>query len=356
LATAANAQGIRLAQASAAGAPADPPAAVPADAYYSNGNGSDNGWHASGDVGFYILKPQWRSNPAYVTSISAGNKSIQSVKDFDFALGFVPKISIGAENGCGFGVRVNWWGLANATSGNAAVTSAGTDNAIESAFPLGAGFAVSSINGVFQSRASLRMTVFDLEATQDMQLGQWALKLSGGLRYAHIAQSYDATLIGTEFGAAVLDKTTSGHSFNGVGPTASIDVQYRICSSNWSLYANARGSLLFGRTRQSASLSESFQPNGRSVITTVAARSAGSDATLIPVGEIEVGARWERECGRRLVYVQAGFVGQVWFDAGNSSRAAPVLEGDSLFTDAGASPTDSNLGLLGFNISAGLRW
>jgi hypothetical protein len=371
LATSARAQDKKLPEAPAAkaDAPAEAikaPAAIPADAAYSNGNG-DGGccWHATGDVGFYELKPQWRSNPAYILNMpNSGGGGPQTIVDFDHGLTFIPRISIGVENNNGFGFRVNWWQFISTNAVGFALTSA---NQLITASPLGAGFTTNT-DGNFTAKSTLRMVVFDFEATKDIQLDQWALKLSGGVRYAHISQNYNANFTSTfgegDGGNTFVDSrsVSSGTSFNGAGPTASIDVQRRLGNSNFSLYANARGSLLFGRTKQAANSGEvfkSFNAFGQLISVTnssgVSVKSQ-SEATIIPVGELELGVRWERDWGRRLVYVQAAFVGQVWFEAGNSSRSAPVLGPFTSQDENGASPLDNDLGLLGFTMTAGLRW
>jgi hypothetical protein len=351
-------------KADAAPAAAAPAAAIPADASCNNGCCCFGCWHATGDVGFYFLKPVWRSNPAiiYFQSNNPGGGAPATnaavVSDFDYGLNFVPKISIGAENDHGFGVRVNWWQFATGTTRSATLNPpAAGFNELASAFPLGAGFTALT-PGIMTAGANLRMVVFDFEATQDVVFNQWALQLSGGVRYAHISQNYNATFNGAFDGpgGTLTDVVTSGHSFNGAGPTFSVDVERRLGSSNFSLYVNTRGSLLFGRTKQSAS----------SVITRVTGAGSASasnpqnnmsnsEATNIPVGELEIGARWERDWGRRSAFVQVGLVGQAWFRAGNSSRSTPVM-GNDFLPNEGATPTDDTLGLVGFNLTAGLHW
>ena len=62
--------------------------------------------------------------------------------------------------------------------------------------------------------AHLNMNVWTFEVTQDYQWGPCTMMVAGGLRYAHIAQRYDAVDLTTPSRFVV-----SGHNFDGIGPT-----------------------------------------------------------------------------------------------------------------------------------------
>jgi hypothetical protein len=75
-----------------------------------------------------------------------------------------------------------------------------------------------------------------------------------------------------------------------------------------------------------------------------------SQASVLPVGELEIGAEYGRDLGRAYLVVQLGFVGQVWWGAGNAANST-VLNGSSFRAD-----NASNLGLVGLAFRLGLSF
>ena len=100
-------------------------------------------------------------------------------------------------------------------------------------------------------REFLQLDVWDFEADQALDFGYWTMLFSGGLRYAHLAQNYNAFLLasatnvnnGNLFNES--GGITSGHSFNGAGPTIALEVMRKLGDSGFALYAGARGAVLF---------------------------------------------------------------------------------------------------------------
>jgi hypothetical protein len=68
--------------------------------------------------------------------------------------------------------------------------------------------------------------------------------------------------------------------------------------------------------------------------------------SLMPVGELEVGAEYGYQFGRARVFAQTGLVGQIWWGAGNASDTADNLSSDS----------SSNLGFIGLVFRAGVTY
>jgi hypothetical protein len=111
-------------------------------------------------------------------------------------------------------------------------------------------------------------------------------------------------------------------------------------------YGNFRGSLLFGTVKQSASLA------GAGTVDTEDVTSSGHG--VLPVGELEIGLGWERDMGTAHVFVRSGLISQVWYEAGNASRSAVAVA--PFGAPANAAAFDSNLGLFGFSVRAGVDY
>jgi hypothetical protein len=285
------------------------------------------------DVGFLILTPHWKTNPALFIS-RGGDRIVE--KDFTDATQFVPRLSAGYVNGDGFGGRIGWWGFATSQTDQIANTGNLT---IFSAAPLGIGID-DTIGGMAASMA-LRMDVWDLELIKAFDHGCWSGLLTGGVRYAHMSQDYNA--VEFEVGNVPDEIILSGHNFDGVGPTVSLQVRRDV---GQALYVSAttRGSLLFGQGEQTVTeIDDGF----------LGVANATYDLVL-PVAEIELGAGWKREMGRGVAFAEAGFNAQAWIDAGNASRSAGLNEFGDAFEHGTIS--DPTLGLFGFYLKAGLTF
>src|SRR5262245_7884099 len=71
------------------------------------------------DVGFMILRPAWKTNPAFFTFESGGSGTNLTEHDFNFGEQFVPEISLGYMGSNGLGFRTSWWGFALSSAENA---------------------------------------------------------------------------------------------------------------------------------------------------------------------------------------------------------------------------------------------
>jgi hypothetical protein len=193
------------------------------------------------------------------------------------------------------------------------------------------------------ANAKLEMNVWDFEVTDEIRCDKWSLLLSGGIRYAHLNQHYDAIdPLGDSF-------IQSSHGFNGAGPTLALEGRRHIGETGLYLYGYSRGALLFGDSKQDAYAG--FLTNG--VPSGLDGQAHSFQHPVMPVVELELGAGWQRAMGRGVVFVQGGLVAQCWFNAGNSSRSNfDINQSD----DGDATPKDDNLGLIGFSLKAGVNW
>jgi hypothetical protein len=295
------------------------------------------------DVYAMVLEPSWTNNPAFITTVDARRQT-----DFGFDMQFVPKISLGWLSGDGYGFRTTWWGFAEGA------TRVGLDpnGILFSALPLGIGIADIAPGNTLVARAHLAMNVWDAEAIDLLESGCWSFLFAGGLRYAHVAQRYDATeFLGTS--TEIESSMSSGHSFNGFGPTVALETRYTIGGGGLYLLGNVRGSLLFGkRTQVAFAESEIVSPLEGALGNGV----GDSSKVVLPVGELELGVGYRSPAERRVgLVVETSLIAQEWIGAGNSSRSQPDFKSNS-DVDIPGGATNDNLGLFGFSVKAGINW
>ena len=327
-------------------------------------NGADRLWrgHFVAGAGAYIIKPYFQDNPAFFarrTTISSGGTTFSMETstcqhDFCWGLDAAPIIWLGYVSECGLGVRARWW-LFDQRSATSAVSDANTT--ILSASPGGLSiispsffgsplFPVLNSTPTFTS-SNLKLDVWDFEATQETAVGRWALLFSAGFRYAHLSQDYDAiqaSVRGTPPGPVGIltvifrqtESLTSGHNFNGAGPTLAIEGRRPLGNSGISLFANLRGTMLFGQSKQrvdQTTVTKVFDFSSIAVTDFAYVRD-----TVLPVAELEMGVEYARTWRAVRPFLRTGLVAQTWFDAGS------------------ASSLDGNLGFLGLSVTAGLNY
>lgn len=320
--------------------PVTPPApatliAAPACCDKDNCNSHEGSICLFGDVGISIMRPYFKNNPAFL--VGGG---LAGVRQIDFGMGtqFVPEISLGVVGPNDMGARITWWGFA--TGDHETVTGS---PAMLTAAPLGLQITAAGAGDVLAADAHLSMNVWTFEATQDFQMGPWTILVAGGLRYAHIAQRYDA--VDTTIPAVV----RSGHNFDGIGPTLYARGRRQCGCSGAYVFSDARGSLLVGLAKQDAFVGLS-RP--------ISLEFATSSRTVMPVGELELGVGWRREMDGIDVFIETGVTGQTWLEAGSSSRSTitPNLSGPPVPPTTFNNTVDYNLGLMGITIRAGINY
>jgi hypothetical protein len=345
-----------------------------------------HGSHLIGGAGFYVMKAFPGNDPAltistttFTTDVATGSitRTVTpgSIMDFDHKYEVAPIVWLGYVSDSGLGARVRWWHYDESNSLSAVNPQVGpvpppvngilTFNslAISSASVLGLGPVTSfgSVDGPEQVLAAnkIRLNVWDFEATQELHSGCWTFGVSAGLRYAMLSQRYAATRLGftgvpplagqdgdgDDVIFADSNSLLANHSFNGAGPTASLDIRRPIGGRGLALYGTARGSILFGRNKQSAISLTTFRAGetvdlaeDENIDTATGLSMAANHDQVMPVAEVEAGAEWSRQMGRVVPLVRVGIVAQSWFDAGSATS----LTGD--------------LGFFGLTFGAGLSF
>ena len=328
--------------------PEDPPCCV-AD------RGGEPEIHAGGHftlgAGLYALEPYFQTNPAYRRQNGLPGPNVTPIMtqtDFHYGMHAEPLTWLGYVNDCGLGARVRWWQF-NVHAATAPVGPFFPSGGVGSATVLGSAIATSEVSSQAIAFASdLHMNVWDFEVTQNLTLCNSVCTFSGGIRYAHLAQDYQAgSASAFPFGGSTqifdtLDLLLFSHNFNGAGPTFAFEGHRPLGHTGFALYGSARGAVLFGSAHQRL-FTGGLQQNG-SIGTSL--RAETDTDSVLPVGEFEVGAEYGHCFGPVHAFAQLAFVGQVWFGAGNASNS------DGVFTSG--SGNSNNLGLVGLVIRAGV--
>jgi hypothetical protein len=301
------------------------------------GGGHGGGGGLIAGAAFYYIKPVWSANPAFVTTpIDSLTPALQT--DFDYGYSFSPAIWLGYGSEDGLGARVRWFRFDQ--NENFSLLNDGSLFVL-SATPLGLANASTTAGDELFFGSGLKIETWDFEVTNSCCGDRWTVLASGGVRYAHIRQRYLTVEIPEEDPGAI-DVVASSHSFNGLGPTIAVEARRKI-GVGLAVYANARGSLLWGDGGQNVlEILNGDEDNPNEALT--------NRDLFVSNGELEVGGEFSRQRNGRRAFVRAGFVAQGWFGVGNSANVG----------DLGALPgtldNNSDLGLVGLAVSAGVSY
>jgi hypothetical protein len=281
-------------------------------------------WSISGGV--YYMQPVFGSNPAFVVNSAGGNVGRQV--DFSQHLDIAHNVWLGYVSERGWGIRGRWFEFDHGSDVSYAAAPGETIAGISS---LGLGRV--PIDGTINAYSHLAVKMFDLQATCSIDGPRWSHLLGIGVRYTHMSQDYRATLSN----AATEIDLSAGHNLNSVGPSFALETKRRIGEKGFAIYGQMNGAILFGDAKEAYSAVNNGVPQG----------FTGRHNEVLPVGELEIGAEYERNMGRAKLFVQAGFIGQIWWGGGNASNLDAV---------GPTSASNSNFGFIGVAVRAGVRY
>ena len=339
-------QPIPIGQKIEASAPAGAAANPAACGCNPQGNACDpSGLYA--EIGFYYIEPRWKSNPAFFSEAITPGTGLRTIRqqDFSFDSRLAPHAAIGMIMDDGLGARIRWSQFED-TGANESI-AVGPAAIATTATPLSLGL-IAPTGSSLVTEAGVRTQLWDLELTQDFHACHWTLVAFGGLRFGRVSQDYDAATFGA--GGVLTGSLHSGHSFQGVGPTIGIEAHRPLGCGGFGLYGTTRGSLLFGHTQETADSVTTAGEVGR------AFDAKASREDVLPIWEVEIGAEYAASLGDASLFVQAGFVGQVWFSAGNSSNTDGVSSVLLTGVPFGVTGRNTDLGFIGINLTAGIRY
>jgi hypothetical protein len=317
------------------------------------------GYEILAGIGYYYLKPYWKTNPAYVVLQNniEGHHSksnlddVNFVKDFDWDGELAPRVWVGFVCCNGWGARAHYWRFDESVTQSVRV--AGT---IDRIFAASGGVKQGDVEADSEGDAltvsnHLELDVFDVEALKQFRIGCCSVMVSGGLRYANLRQRYQASEINADSKWDSEDAVQISNSFKGVGPTLGVEAKYPLWCG-FSLYGNSRFSVLFGdgKFRSFESQSNRFGELAQVDVNTI------DRDEVLPIGELELGVEWSHDMGKCLLVARAGAVAQIWWGAGNASGNGNLLGGDYSHhgNEFGLDNNDVNLGFLGMTASVGI--
>lgn len=290
-----------------------------------------------GGAGVYVIKPHWTTNPAFATTVAGGGGvNVDTQTDFNYSYSAAPLVWFGYVGENGLGLRTRFWLFDQ--SATTTLTNDGSLTVI-SAAPLNYLNSSSTAGDLLTFTSGLKVSLVDLELTQTFDLGWLTGQLSAGGRYTRIEQSYQHV----ESPLTALDDIVdSQHSFNGFGPSLGAEVRRNILASGLSLYANGRGSLLFGKSWQQAT------NINNNVVTNFGSYHSWD---IVPTLETELGILWQEDTQRGRLFFDAGVVAVAFFGAGNSANNQILLNSTDDQADKNAT-----LGFFGFKLAAGITY
>jgi hypothetical protein len=210
---------------------------------------------------------------------------------------------------------------------------------------------------------NLSAYTIDVEATKAWGWGPWCLEGSFGGRYGQMHQDsllafYDDTDGTTAFGS-------SSRRIFGTGLTGAIEVHRCLggsgcCSGcsccscvGWSVFANARGSVLWGTSSGFATAaaddnSGTFDSSFESV----------ADPTTIYIFESQVGVEWSHpvKCVCGTLFVRGACEYQRWSANNAGTTVATAVASDAATTVVNSQTLSPTVGMLGLTVAAGFRY
>jgi hypothetical protein len=293
---------------------------------------SGHRWFAGFEATF--LQPRFDNNVAF-TVMSSNGTSFEDFADaeFDYGLEFSPRAFAGVQYDDGLGLQATWWQFDHEASAASASPPANGFGRITHP-PFGDVDISTTIPGdTFTAASGLNAYTIDLEMTKQAQFRSWELGVAGGVRYAHIEQTYLAQT--TDSGDDQLGQIDFRHEIECIGPTLSLSGALPLIQSI-DFYCRGRGSLLFGEASSRLNAGEDLDLSTPFTTTKNTSRD-----DLLPIADLQLGLKWNgarRGEASWQPFASVAMEAQHWSGAGNA-----------------ASET-GNLGFFGIAASAGVSW
>jgi hypothetical protein len=312
---------------------------------------------------FYLLKPFFQNNTAFVTTTRPGTPS-SVVENEPFHWDYNPTAAfwLGWSLPCGLGVRSRYFFFdqGSITTNVSNTTTAPPQTTINPPlanflFLSTGGTAFGSPGTVLNSgfgtdqlsfASHLKINAVDVEVTYAFTWEQWSLLGSGGGRFMTIDQGYHATLFNSGGGRPVSEAQffDATRKFTGGGLVVGLQANRYIAKTGLSLFGSLRGSWLLGESNTRVGFSQTVDdptglilPGGPGTLHISPTANQSADHVL-SVLEVELGLQYDVDLGPTKVFARAAAVDQTYFEVGNASAAT------------------GSLSLFGFQLSAGLNY
>lgn len=296
------------------------------------GNGAPchcNTGHYYGSYEAVFVTPFQSNN----TAIIAQNDPVIEHIGFDWDMKYSNRFELGyLAPTCGIGWRARYWQFDQSTSftaDNNGVLAQDEGTIIWTAVNNG-----NSVIGLVDVDTAVMTHSIDMQVW-DMELQANATKnllLSGGFRYADINQGYRA-VADSGIGIGYMD-------FQGYGPTVSAEYSRNVFG-RWDLFANGRGSVLYG---QQAFRASSEAPSQMLII--------NNNGTLASSAEMQMGLKWTSRNDR--FFFKTGLEAQYWANVGSPNPTAIYADDSDEATSDDA--LNESLGFVGFTVGGGFQY
>ena len=246
-------------------------------------------WGIVAGVEGTFLKPNITGDNMTLTAPGLTGES-SSLANFSEAQG-APRIWLGFENENGLGIRTRYWDFAA--------------NAVGDTFSPGS--PPLFINAqIGRAALELQAYTFDLEVYKHFCGEVWDVFATGGIRYAYRDINDEFYFHDRESNWTTF--TSLQNQAGGTGLTGALELARRVGDSNFSLFGNVRGSVLWG-TNQNRYIGLTNDSGAN----TMQAYLLDESATTT-IFELQLGVRWERpiKCVCANVFSTLAFEYQSW--------------------------------------------
>ncbi|MFZ5829307.1 MAG: hypothetical protein ACOY3P_04430 [Planctomycetota bacterium] len=245
-----------------------------------------------------------------------------------------PRIWVGLENDCGWGIRGRYWTF--------------DAEAFGSAVDLGSGapWDVNLDQTLFGTCERLEAYTADIELTRRGCIGRWEVLGAFGVRHAYreIDQSLTINLreSGTNFASLAADKA------GGTGITGALEGVRPIGDCGFALVAGVRGSVVWGKHQND--LTYHLSDLNATVLDAISTQDDG--ATYIVEAQLGVRWEWRLECVCTDVFTQLAYEYQRW-----DSQGCADADYDAFIVYGGGPATSVSGQTLGHEVEFnGLSW
>ena len=286
-----------------------------------------------------LVQPIQSNDTALIVETATGFTHVP----FPWLLTYSPRIQFGLEGADDkLGWRIRYWHFDATKSFDA--------NAANQLIPVGREATVGYLSedgdittglafiesGTFSSR--IRANVIDWEIHRKLVE---PVDFYAGIRYAKLAQNYLAV---TDQGNA-----EASSQFRGLGPTVALGINHLFPDRRFSMFANLRGSLLFGQKDYGVSDTVNNIHQDIGAINTRNFKD-GID-TLVTNSELQLGAQFNPA---KWFVASVALEAQYFSNVGGPNPSAVFLGPDSGI--AGGNPNMESLSFVGLNIGTQFMW
>ncbi len=285
--------------------------------------------HCIGDFAALVLFPM-STRQAFTSSTTGTTTTI--------ANNFGSDANYAGRANLAFILHNGWGARASATYlvGDASQSLTNTDAATTIKTPLGfalspsASLTAATGTDVMQFRQVLTAFTGQAEIVKEAQWRKSTFLMGAGARYSDILQSYKATstVDGSTANGNVSSVTQYTYSrFAGIGPTISLELVQPVTSGGLALYANLRGSVIFGVDRfQNSNSADTVVVVGADVTTvTTSNQSVAYDSRTATIADVELGVQYGKRVGSSYLFTRIGAVYQGWYNVGTPTSATGDL-------------------------------